>query len=1488
MPEQPEMPNNYDVFGLAKKAANQIHKSNDKFPIYFGLGVIVLFLLTASLAPSISKKLGELARGKQGQQSFAQEEEKVLKNDPEASFVSNELLIKVKKNSKGKLKEGNAINTGISSLDKINASIKATKLEKVAKETKKSKSDHDVFSWYKITLEGSKEILKADLRTFKENKIASADSVPEIISLGDNQGTSVDSRITKLLVALNKLKSDPNIESAELNYIVSIDQATSTPSPSPLVNLAVSQITPSSIRYSWIPQAPPLSSLMIWNGSVCKSKASGYNPGDLAWSTAATGNSYIYSSQAILPGKTYCGQIWLDFDGGVVGSNTAIITITGSTPSPTPSPVPSPTPSPVPTPSSVPSPTPPISGIPNDPYYSSTGSWGQTYDDLWGIKKINSEQAWNSSTGSSSVVVAVVDTGVDRNHEDLQGNIWVNGGEVAGNKIDDDGNGFVDDINGWNFYSYNKETMDDYGHGTHVAGTIGAVGNNAKGVVGVNWNVKIMPVKFLGSDGSGSVSSGISALAYAAENGANVINNSWGGGAYQPVDDAVSYAHSLGVTVVSAAGNSAVDALNHSPARSRDTITVSASDINDNIASFSNFGPKIDVGAPGVNILSLKASISPMCTSSKTVGINYCRVSGTSMATPHVAGLAALILSKHPDWKPEEIRQVLRQTSQNPGGEDWSSDFGYGLINAAMAIALTEPPPITRILSPSNANLFLGKPSYTFTVSGIAETRSSSVSWEIFEGVGNSPAVWESKGSGNTTSVNVPITISGETRTLVYKLVVKDPVMGLEGEDRIKVSFISAGPDSEIQSAWEVPPMVSPSGYEDYHDEVGDINGDGQLEIIQVQGYPGKVYAWDINGNLLPGWPADINLSGYFPYGASAAQLEDVDGDSVKEIIFVQEYSDPSWNSSKKTGAFTEKIWVLKGNGTSAAGWPKTIDWRVFGSSTPPVVSDLEGDGTKEIVYYGLGWDFDGQTFTGIQEVNVFSAQGQQRDLWPKKVNLASNSVFQPGFVVSDLDRDGEKEIVVAFDQLTTDGLHQVHAYSPGGEMIAGWPKNFTKEELTQPKGLSVGDLDKDGLQEIVFTAGNWQPATSVYSTYITVLKGKEGSVMSGWPQVLQDPTGVIKSYDLFSGRPILADIDGNGSEEIVFTRRTDEIGNNNTFEFGLNALSFNGQMVLNTPPEGRTGLRLQAAGDLDDDGIDELLTQDGSIFRAGQKIWEKSDYDVILNRIADVDKDGKTELIGFGFDRKMFIILNYSGKSPINGFQTWPQRMHDPQNTNWARYDIKGKKSPCKSFGDADAGGLVTELDAQLVLRADVNLASLTNWQKSVADVNGDLKVDVIDGEFILQYIEGIRTSFPVCVDSDGDGFTDAVENYLGTNPNKACITDSVNEVDSTKPTKPSKTWPADFNAVVSGLNSFNKINLPDLSSFIVPVRRINTKEGDVNYDKRWDLNTDGKIDIMDLNIINVLKPPILDGERALNGPACKELSSVPLPPTPTPTPSP
>jgi subtilisin family serine protease len=241
-----------------------------------------------------------------------------------------------------------------------------------------------------------------------------------------------------------------------------------------------------------------------------------------------------------------------------------------------------------------------IATTPNDKQFdalwgmNNTGQTGGTTD-----ADIDAVEAWDITTGTGSTIIAIIDSGVDYTHPDLAANIWVNPGEIPGDGIDNDGNGYIDDIHGYDFVNDDPDPMDDLDHGTHVAGTIGGLANNNKGVAGVNWNATIMPVKFITSTGSGSLGDAIAALDYAVANGADISNNSWGfnGGFSQFLFDAIQNAQSAGHIFVAAAGNgdgfgnglnNDVSAFYPSNFDLDNVVAVAATDHNDNKASFSN------------------------------------------------------------------------------------------------------------------------------------------------------------------------------------------------------------------------------------------------------------------------------------------------------------------------------------------------------------------------------------------------------------------------------------------------------------------------------------------------------------------------------------------------------------------------------------------------------------------------------------------------------------------------------------------------------------------------------------------------------------------------------------------------------------------------------------------------------------------------------------------------------------------------------------
>lgn len=292
---------------------------------------------------------------------------------------------------------------------------------------------------------------------------------------------------------------------------------------------------------------------------------------------------------------------------------------------------------------------------PNDPYFSAL--WGLNNTAQTGGKAdvdIDAPEAWERGVGGAAVTVAVIDTGIDYTHEDLAANLWRNPGEIAGNGIDDDGNGYVDDVYGYDFCNGDADPMDDNGHGTHCSGTIGAVGDNGVGVAGVCWTVKLMALKFLDASGSGSTADAIGCIEYAVQKGARVLSNSWGGGGYeQALKDAIDAAGAAGALFVAAAGNDYGNNNDATPAypasyESDNIVSVMSVEASGVMSSFSNYGAtSVDIAAPGTSILSCQP------------GGGYQYMSGTSMATPHVSGACALLLSLNSGLSSQQVKAAL-------------------------------------------------------------------------------------------------------------------------------------------------------------------------------------------------------------------------------------------------------------------------------------------------------------------------------------------------------------------------------------------------------------------------------------------------------------------------------------------------------------------------------------------------------------------------------------------------------------------------------------------------------------------------------------------------------------------------------------------------------------------------------------------------------------------------------------------------------------
>ncbi len=841
--------------------------------------------------------------------------------------------------------------------------------------------------------------------------------------------------------------------------------------------------------------------------------------------------------------------------------------------------------------------------VPNDPYFSSTGSWGQAEDDLWGIKKIAASTAWDTQQGDGAVV-AVVDSGLDTAHPDIAANVWRNSDEIANNGIDDDANGFVDDVNGWNFVENSATIIDDVGHGTHVAGTIAAIGNNGLGVIGVAPRAKIQPLRGLGIQG-GDTASLAQALAYAVQNGADVINNSWGCSFACPsnpiIENAVDVAHDAGVTVVFAAGNSGSDITQYSPNHRPNVIAVSASDPADARVFFSNFG-FVDVAAPGGggftppevsqpfrNILSLRASgcHPSMCPPDLLVGDAYVRQAGTSMAAPHVSGVAALIVGAHPTWSPEQVRQALRRSSQDAAAVGFDTDTGYGRVNASRAV--TEPTPLKALITAPLSRV--SGPSVA--VSGIA-AGTGFQRYFLEYGLGDAPSSFTAitnsttpRDPGSLGTWNLG-TVPDGTYTLRVRALTTD---GRTYEDRQRVvvdQVIITDPSFNPQilstikafgnQTISIRGSAAPIGFQRYSLAVAKLDGTPvpTANITATNGgnsavVNGVLGTWNTAGMAPDAYQIIMTVQGT---GGPFTDTTQVIADPTEHVGWPVAYTPiPTWermlaptdhltladvNRDGKAElllGYGSEVSIFEHSGTPLAGWPQTVDPLSSGDVTDksPVVADVTGDGIPEVI----GANNAGTLF-------VWRATGQllaQKSLTSAPCELPLNCT--PSIAVDDVDANGVNDII------TTDysGNLSVHRVQSG--LVTWFTQALGGRELSAP---AVGDINGDSRLEIVVSAtGVASPrATDVY------VFGQTG-VLSGWPRrVSEDQTFPKVNH------PTLGDVNRDGKLDIVVSSFTETV----------TAFAANGTILPGWPrtTQPATPTNSPTLGDLNGDGRMDVM----------------------------------------------------------------------------------------------------------------------------------------------------------------------------------------------------------------------------------------------------------------------------------------------------------
>ncbi len=869
-----------------------------------------------------------------------------------------------------------------------------------------------------------------------------------------------------------------------------------------------------------------------------------------------------------------------------------------------------------------------ICQTPNDP----------DFPDQYAHRLIQMEDAWDISTGSRDVVIAVIDTGVDVNHPDLKNNIWTNEDEIPDNDIDDDGNGYVDDINGWNFGRDDNEVAPSnedasvssvISHGTEVSGVIGAVGNNDQGVVGVNWQCSIMGLRLSLDFGSDEIAD---ALDYAAANGARVVNMSFGGDVFGPEGDllvqgAIDNAYAQGVLLVASAGNADTTRPNY-PAAYPNVMSVASTNGEDMKTGHSTFGPWLDIAAPGTDIVTTD------------LGGEYIATAGTSFSAPYVAAVAGLVIGHRPDLSHAQTRAILENTADPVDYGNLDPNLGYigtGRVNAYQALLgadlayplgeIAAPIP-TQTYAPDvntiDVEMIIHGQAYQLDCRPYGQTE-----WTLID-EGIAPA----DPDGHLT-VALPNPGVG-----TYELRLRVTRDNYTHIDRKVFGIQLAQP----QAHWPKPAeKVDPFELEWFY--IGnpicmDVDGNGTKEIIALSlnlydywDDGGSIDIWDAEGNPLPNWP--VSTGYYWPTGAAVG---DIDGDGDFEIVIVAEYDNVILAYHVESG---EPV---------GGEWPAEVGtWSAYISGAP-ALADLDGDGDSEII---VALDDESGSVDGL-----YALQGDGTAMWQRR--YISNAPVSVG----DIDEDGDAEIGLCG---YGPGLNRVYTFilDDQGQQVTRWRGG-------SPKGTAIADIDADGVSELVFCTDEAVMATRA-----------DGSTV--WETELPD------ALDEFGGLAV-GDVDGDGYSEVYVTTSVSEDGFAFTRVYGLdhegNELQEAGfpKTVMGDPYRCPPLI-----ADIDGDGKKELIVAvggepimaweaDGSVTPGFPLVDTALDYEV-TPVIDDLDQDGDLEFMAVTDDYR-FHVLDLAA-STLAEHVDWGMARKDPQNSGWVkpapRIDLAGAPSTIK-----------------------------------------------------------------------------------------------------------------------------------------------------------------------------------------------------------------
>ncbi|MCK5149759.1 S8 family serine peptidase [Candidatus Pacearchaeota archaeon] len=912
-------------------------------------------------------------------------------------------------------------------------------------------------------------------------------------------------------------------------------------------------------------------------------------------------------------------------------------------------------------------------------------------DDVWELDEDGNDCSVSGKiclTGKG-VTIGIIDTGVDYTHEDLGGCFGVDCKVVGG----------------YDFVNWDDDPMDDHGHGTHCAGI--ASGNGV--LKGVAPDSEVYAYKVLDAGGSGSFAGVIAGIEKSVLDGVDIISLSLGGPGNpdDPMSQAIDNVVDAGVVAVIAAGNSGPgEQTIGSPGTARKAITIGASDKSDLIASFSSRGPVIwededgnekaiikpDVIAPGVSICA--AQYDSAWDDRKCLDEEHIAISGTSMATPHVAGAVALLKQKNPDWSPDEIKMALRNTAVDIG-EDVNTQ-GYGRMDVLEGIESQKPLVLNLQIS---SNILAGDIEIIGSVLGenlqYYKLEYASImnldSWiEFYRGYNSVE---------NDIIGNLDTTLVDDG-----KYILRLTGVDINGNNYFDQTIIKINNDVNYNFIDKV------QGFSYFHSPfvVGDVNGNSEKEIIATESggfFEPKIWVWDKDGNVLSGWPKKIDywkfVTGNLVY---APALSDIDNDGINEVLLVSGKMVYAWN----------------GDGTNIPGFPLDIDPDGLINGNAPEshearfphfsVGDLDNDGNKEIVSilssapFSL-YNLEGKTAPGV--LYIFDNVGQIHTI--KILNGIPNSAP----AIGDLNQDGKKEIVVTLincnDESTSCGQSEgskVIVLNKEGEVLNGWPVIIPDSQIV--KSPILGDLNKDGTLEILVVLFDVNTRS--------------------WKLVIFDSIGniideiVLRDLNL-EGLPFLypdislGDVDGDNFPEII-SRDGEKV-----IILDKDGNKLNEKKISSTSPA------YSLIGDVDADGDKEILIWDADEFKVLDKnlnleyVRFTNDFGYMAGLIiTDLEEDNTLDIVGISEFGNVFLwkdlAMDYDSST-----MDWPMFQHDPQHTGCYNCDLGITPQPERPQSKIVNHGNF-DLTGNLIIKIQKKVGE--EWQDYLIPVNQEITVPV------------------------------------------------------------------------------------------------------------------------------------------------------------------